>query len=193
MSSPAQASLSHYFTQSPSKPSKRPSSPIDLTLDDHSDSPPPPKKAKHAKVHTARESSAPDGYASTGRKPVAKKRKQQGNFRETLKRDNSMFLDTLEDSQPGPSRRSEPASDDHTLPPRTQLDDGFEAFQTLVESGTRLRGSKGKRQKSSPGDSASPTKAAKGKQRIGPSGETYTPLESQVCADEIFAWSGPVT
>jgi DNA mismatch repair protein MSH3 len=192
--SPQQTTISRFFASSPTKsssPKKRASSPIDLTSDNDLPAAPPLKRPRLDTVIDI-ESETDSHSAGTSSKAEKKKIKAKGDkkdkqqdLKQRLRRENSLFLDTNNDStsvkKSPPRARASVTAAEVGSNSAGDMDDVSATFELLA---TQSRRSKGK-QKASVGVTSPATAKGSGAlgkpaPRIGPSGETYTPLELQV-------------
>lgn len=196
-----QPTISSFFS-SPAKQRKRPASPIDLTLDSDSDTP-PKKKSKVNNGVSESQVDADDrgtlsgkkhvsaGHAKQWRfepsspdKPVPEKRIRTAAEEATRKKNHEAFKKRLlgENSTfVRPQETSQSAVDAETDQPESagsgeDSDAAFTLFKKV------LLKSKGK------GKAASAA-VKKKVEDLGPSGQTWTPLEKQVRDASIYAYS----
>jgi len=181
---PSQSTISSYFH---SQPGKRTTSPIDLTVGDEGDEP-PLKRARVSRCGISKSSTRAEGSPQKSASSVADSwrfspEKAQSEpprlrtsaekaryeaFKRKLLSDNSRFLKKPDQDEPM-DEINEEANEDSG--------DETDCLQKLSEMFSHQGKSRGKAKRKS-------TVAAKHSQKtleVGPSGQSYTPLEKQVC------------
>lgn len=215
ISEPQQAVISAFFLPKPtptkdiSKQRKRLSSPIDLTLDGPDDAPPKKKKkirgipdfsvspiraivpGPSRSQHTGgfadqwrfesaspEKQLAPDFKSRTSTEEAARKKNHEA-FKKKLLGENSMFL----------RRKSRESSEYITATDteeQSKLKDAGESGGESDAAFTALHEQFSNKSKSRNKGKAVANQKKKKAEEVGPSGETWTPLENQVSASPIF-------